>query len=178
MRQRRAQLLALLQPEPLPWTEPLRETFCFPLIGELTASFETSWGTWGSADPYQTGGGSFSTTVPGATNVVAVNAVAGYRPEPENAGLAVVMVVVSMADGSELVVWAETDANLIEAGVTLGIDEPPTEGLLFESDSPASGQSDLIGLLADGGLRFDQLNLTSGGLITGTIEGLVYQPTF
>ncbi len=177
VQRRRAQLLDLLQPQPLPWTEPLRELLCFPLLGELTASFETNWGTWGTANPYQTGRGSFSTSVSGLGQVVAVNAVAGFRFEPENASVATVLVVLTMANGNELVVVAETEGDLVASGVTLSIDEPPTEGFLYRN-RPALNESVLIGLLGEGTIHFEAGNLTDGGLLRGTIEGLVYEPTF
>jgi len=172
VRQRRAQLTALLQPEPPPWTQPLREPFCFPFLGDLSVEFTTTWGTYPDIDPTTTGSGSVTGSALPSAPIITVTAVAGPAYEPE---LSVIEVLAGLRDGTYRIVYVLVETQRLGPATAFAIDVPPTEGLLFEVNSEGSR---LIGLLGEGAIQLDQVGLVSGSVVTGTIDALVYQPTF
>ena len=176
--QRRAQLEGLLQPQPPPWNEEIREPFCFPLIGDLTVSFNTTWGTYGVADPFSTGGGTYAGSVQGAAQALSVRTVAGFDTVPEAADMAIILIVVALNDGRYLLIQAETDSALLEPGLTMAVDISPTECFLFEMNPATGNSTELIGVLGEGTLHFEQIDTINGSDVRGTLEASVYAPTF
>jgi len=174
---RRAELLAALVPDPPEPEQEPRDPLCFTYLGDLQSAFETTWGTFDLEDPFEAGSGSLDLAIDGQTPwVLSVGSSAGSGEDPERQ--AVILVAAVLADGSLMIVLVETDPALLVNGGTVEIDASPTLALLLRL-SPATGyQPELIGLLANGSMHFDEAGTEQHDPISGTLAGEIYAPFF
>jgi hypothetical protein len=169
---RREQIMEALVPEPPPWDEPLRDPLCFRIAGDLSGTFETTWGPL-DRDALQEGSGSLEMTYDGNEPIFRqVGALVGPGENPERSA-SFAMVAVTW-DGKIIVIWIETDPALIVPGATIGIGESPTVGFLLYIDPDVSPEPQLLGILGDGEIHFDNADTTDGGVVSGTIDSLIY----
>jgi hypothetical protein len=173
---RQQQVVAALVPQPPEWTEPLQAPVCFPAIGQLAASFQTSWGSL-EDDPFQAGA-SLTAIAIGAQQVpiLAGGAIAGPGEIPGEQ--AVVAVMGLLADWTLAIAVVQTTPEQIAAGSVIDLERAPNLGMLLHFD-PASGLSpQLVGLLAAGSLRLDVGSTVAGSPIAGSLQATIYESRF
>jgi spore coat protein CotH len=83
VRGRKAAVEALLAQAAPPWTQPLRDPWCADTIGTIAATFATTWGTAGAADPFSTGTGTLDVVIEGTALPAPdqVSATSGIDPD-------------------------------------------------------------------------------------------------
>ena len=152
------------------WTEPLRDDPCFEVIGDISGTFVTTWGTNGNPDPFSTGSGTLSITV-GATvpNIVLVGANSGLNmPTDGSPPRAVVQVVGLLDDGNVAVAYMEMDPSAVTPG-TVPLDFASGIGVLFLF-TPATGSFVPVGLFGAGDLVFDMAGTTATDPVEGSFS--------
>ncbi len=169
-----AKLQAELQPNPPEWNRPLNQPPCLRQLGTLTASFSTSWGSTGTENPFGTGTGSIDAVVEENPIVVSlVGSAAGYDPNPEANQQPIVqlfgLVPGSPNDTYVLIQIMINDPALVTAGATVPLDMATAMGIMIEADPGKAPGSEVIYLLMDGELKFDQASMNAGAPVTGTI---------
>jgi len=126
-------------------------------------------------DPFLAGDGTLDLTIDGnVVSVVDVGAAAGPGGDPDTQ--TDVLILASLGHGEMLAILIETDNDLLGPGITLEIDAPPTLGLVFYL-RPGS-DAELVGLLADGFVHFDEAGADYGAPVTGSLQADVYSPFF
>jgi hypothetical protein len=171
-------LESTLEPQPPPWTEPLRDAVCFAHIGDVSATFWTTWDTLDSGDIFLTGGGTFTLFV-GDQQIVAVAVGAAAGPgDAANPHVALVLLVGALPDGTFAALYLETDQGELAAGADLPLDMSRAVGLLLHLDPATSPEPVIIGLLGEGTLHFDAAGALPGASISGTVESPVWEPFF
>jgi hypothetical protein len=162
---------------PPEWTEPLREEICFEEIGNVEATFATTFGTLETVDPFEGGTG----TLTGAVEEVpieplAVGAVSGFDPESEDDEAVVVALVAWMADDTALLLFSSLPPDEFADGAVVEVDWNETMVALVKI-YPETDEDELIGMLGGGAIEFNQASLQDGAPVTGQLSGpLVYFP--
>jgi hypothetical protein len=153
------------------WDAPLRDPPCFETVGQATATFDTTWGTAGAANPFITGSGTWDVTVadtPWTASLVSSTS----GDDPDNPGQAIVQVVSALDDGTYGVLHIViTDPTAIASGATLDLDLVSAYGLLFHFDGAGNGQ--LVGFMFDGSITFDAAGTTNGAPVTGSLASTI-----
>jgi len=175
---RKAALEASLFPEPPPWTEPLRDPFCFELVGEVSATFSTTWDTLDTTDIFQSGSGTFTATVRDQqVTALAVGAAAGPGDET-NPDAALVLVAAYLPDGTFAILYLETSQALATPGADLPLDMSSADGLLLHLDPVISPEPQIVGILGEGVLHFGQASTTPGAVVSGSVQSPIWEPFF
>ena len=174
---RRSSLFSDLFPEPPPWDEPLRDPVCFETLGEIWAGFDTTWETLNVVDPIEAGTGSFELALPDETIVPLF---VGSSAGPSGGSLrgAAVLIMGVFPDDRFLAILIETDPDVMVSGSDQVFDFSTTLGLLVYFGPDTSHQAQIIGILADGYLRFDEASTIPGEAIRGSLYATVYDPAF
>ena len=174
---RRSGMLSALEPTPPPWTQPLRGPFCLPDVGDVALDFATTWGSFGTLDPYIAGSGALNIDVYNQVFVPAtVGAVAGMG-SANTEGKALLGIVGADA-GLTFIVYVETDPALVVAGADIAIEWNTTRASLFYIDPAQSPDPQLLGYINDGTIHLDTAGQTTGAPVSGSIDGIVLQPFF
>jgi len=162
---------------PPEWTEELREEICFEEIGELEATFATSFGSLETVDPFTAGSGTMSGLIEDVSiEPLAVGAAAGFDAESEDDEMSVVIVPAWMEDETLLVAFVSTPSEFLEDGAVIEVDWTSTMVFLMKI-WPEEEQDELIGVLGGGTVELDQASDQDGAPITGQLSGpLVYFP--
>lgn len=147
----------------------LRDPWCVDVLGTWDGSFDTTWGTIGTADPFGSGTGTFALTLGG--NPVATTTVGSVSGVDTNSGSAVIQVLASdggsvitiahivisdgnMAPRSIPLDWVGAAAYLVRVAFVPGVPEPTFE---------------VVGMLGEG-----LLELSAGGTILGdSVQGSI-----
>jgi hypothetical protein len=161
------------------WNGPLREPWCIDEIGTANATFDTTWGTLGAADPFASGVATMDVAVQGWTfTPVALGATAGLD---EDSGNPAVQVVAWLADDTALIVHTVIDRNLFEAGVSLPVDWIDVTGYVVHFEFPPGGGEptmQVVGILGEGTLEIEAAGTTDGAGVKGTLSAVVYESIF
>jgi hypothetical protein len=176
---RAAAIEANLVGGPPAWTAEEPTPLCFEVIGSLTGTFQTTWGSnCEGCDPFQHTG-----TMAGMLNGAPVPVVG---PVGANAGLdanamppvATVGVVAWLADGTaDLAIFQITPAAF--APGDHAIDWSTVFGVLYNYvPDPVSPRIDLVGIFQDGTLRLDMASQSPGAQITGSFSGTIIRSPF
>ncbi|OGQ09834.1 MAG: hypothetical protein A2138_19225 [Deltaproteobacteria bacterium RBG_16_71_12] len=168
---RRDGVTAALDAGLAPVTEPLRDAFCFELIGDVDVTFATTWGTIVNDDIFNTGSGTLAGTVRG--NAI-VPAQVGSRGggHPEQPGRVVVQVFGAMPDQSIVAAAVELDEAQLAEG-TVELDGEQAIGYLVRF-VPATGANELLGLLLAGTLTLSAASTDEGAAFEGSIVSELY----
>jgi hypothetical protein len=173
IRNRRATLTAELDSGSFPAVPPLRTSSCLTVIGQVSGSFTTTWGTNGSLNPYATGSGTFNLTLNGvAQTFTAVGATAGLDG---NSGKPVINLVGRHTDGSTHILNMSIELPRFTPGATIPSDLSSSFNLLirwqgFSITVPGIGGS--------GSIHLDEASMATGGPVRGTISADVITSPF
>jgi hypothetical protein len=178
IRNRRAIIEGELAGGPPAWTAPLREAPCFEPIGNLSGSFQTTWGTIGAPNPFATGTGTLTGMLNGSpVSTTMIGATSGYDTNAMPPPPAQVALVAQRPDGTFYLVVFQNDANMFAAGADLPIDWTIVFGVVYHY-TPASGAFELVGLFSEGTVSLDMAAKTDGAMVTGTFAGTVIKSPF
>jgi hypothetical protein len=173
VRGRRAAILGELDAGPPEWDTPLPEPPCFEVIGEVSGTLQTSWGTAGG-DALASGDGTVAATVDGVPlDVVAVGSTAGLDPaDPARAQL---LVVATLADGSAALVVLQLDPARLVPGTSLSIDWLSAEAIVYRYD-PTTGTLAVLGLMPGGTIDLVEVATDDGATVRASFHGRVVLP--
>jgi hypothetical protein len=162
------------------WSGPLRDPWCIDPIGTMSASFDTTWDTLGTADALNTGAATLAIDVTDKVLVPTnLGAVAGIDKDSGNPAI---QVVTLLEDGTALVIQAAVDSRFFEPGVSLPIDWVAVTGIAIQVTFPPDGseaQIEILGMIGDGTLELDAASTDPDAPITGRIVGgVVYESLF
>jgi len=173
----RDHLLSALLPEPPLWEEPLRDPLCFVTIGETWADFDTTWGTFDFIDPFQAGNGSLNLVLHDETiEPILVGSSAGFTDASEWG--ASVLILGALPNGNFVAILIETNPDLMVSGSDLVFDFAATVGLLVYFGPDTGYEPQLVGLLADGNLHFEEVSTIPGEAIRGSLNATIYETFF
>jgi len=160
---------------PPDWNQPLREPICFEQIGSARATFETTWESIRSPDPFSPGRGTLEVTANGQNyQFAAVAAVAGIDPNPQASPAEPLVQIIGVVPGPPndtllLVQVVIHDPRLITSGGRVPLDVEKAFGIVFHYD-PASNPGRVVGLLLLGELNFTQASLQPGAALSGELS--------
>lgn len=167
---RRAAILGELAAGPPPWTEPLRDPPCFNIVGPVSGTFTTTWGTLGALDPFAAGSGTIVATVSGTTlSHLAIGATAGPGLAPPGATANIVGV---RSDGSVDLIVLVVDTALYAPGAAIPLDWGSGFGALWNSN-PSTGAATLVGYIFNGVVQFNEAGTAAGAPVSGSFQGEV-----
>lgn len=98
---------------PAEWEVPLRQSLCTEEIGEISATVETTWGTWPTQDTFRTGSGTFEGTYNG--DAIGVTQVGGAIGPVQNGRAALLQPIIT-TDELILFVYMDFAPNQIRPG--------------------------------------------------------------
>jgi spore coat protein H len=161
---RRPAIEAALAPAPPELTGEVRDTVCMAAVGTLSATFTTTWGTFGVADPFVAGTADLALTVNDApVAFTATGSAAGLGGD----GSGVIALVGALADGTVVVVVAQMAPVLVAPG-TVPIDWLAASGYVVV-DPPGPTESSTIAYL-EGTLELEAASMTAGAPVSGAVE--------
>ena len=166
--ERRAKLTAALDAGPT-WTEPLSGVPCLTVVGRVTGTFSTTWGTMDAANPFTTGAGTLTLELGGQSiPLTPVGAKAGLDPNPPagQAAQAVVQVFGVRASDNHIIAvsMAFPRTAFVARDGDLGFFD--SLGLVFDFN-PATSQSSLVGFML-GTFTLTQASMTNGQPVAGS----------
>jgi hypothetical protein len=165
IRDRRAVLLAELDPEPPEWTEPLRTSVCFREVGTMRATFSTTWGSTASGNPFASGEAAIELAFESGTPAFdAQGALAGYDVD----GRAIFLPVGHLPDGTLVQVVAWLPAALVAPG-RYPIDWVGCEGQVQVIPPLGLGDPHPAAFLGEGTLVLEEASVVDGAPVQGTI---------
>lgn len=171
--QRQPSIEADLNPEPKPWPWAPRESWCWNDVGEVSATFDTSWGTTGWN--FLEGTGTLEVDVVSVDdnqgNVSATAFISQLEGDTE--GQAVVQVISQDPSGLILVIWAIVAPEDIQSGVSLPLDWRSASGSIGYFQ-PFAEELAIFGLLWEGVLELEEASTLTGEPIVGTLNGRVF----
>ena len=178
IRERRAVILADLDPEPPAWPWPLATAdICWPETGAFDLRFETTWGSSASENPLAEGTVAFSHyQIEGKEQEFGFSgATAGFeegdgRTDKNRASVSIISLGKDFAID---VLTVELPIDRIASGASLSIDMDAVSGYRLWLPSPDSPpeQFDLIG---KGGIEFDEAGTEPGARVAGRFYGTLF----
>ena len=183
IKDRRGYLAPILAAGPEEWNLPLRDPWCVDTVGQLEATFSTSWDTLEAENPFWVGEGTLEVTMDDGTDFVAVNIGAtagmekgeqGDEPSPainiiawlnDDTAIIVGMRIVeeAMVPGAHEIDWSEVSGFVVHIIFVEGQEEPDLE---------------IVGMVGEGTLQLDEVSMEKGAPISGTISSIIYEPFF
>ena len=168
-----------IEPEltsPPAWNFPLRDSFCFIEIGDVQATFDTTFGTLGEPDVFASGTGTLTGNLEDATlSASAIGTRSGI--DPDNPTNALVQLIAQTSPTKLLVIVASTSSDNFTSGASLSLDLGANIGYAIEFDVP-TGESRVLGLFLGGTLDLDQASLSPGAAVSGSFGGSIVQLPF
>jgi hypothetical protein len=172
---RRATLREALATAP-PNPQPLRDAVCLKLIGKVSGSFTTSWGTVGSPNPFTSGTGVLDISVNGsAWQFVSgyVGAVAGENPDATAAQDSQLVVPGLRSDGMvSLIAFSFDHDRAVPGTVELDLESAPGVLLELNPNNPSTPQ--VIGFVTNGTIVFEYAGNQPGAQISGSFNGELF----
>lgn len=177
IRNRRGQITAELDAGGAPWNLPLRPIPCMTPRGEMTATFDTTWGTHGAANPFAAGSGSFTLSIDGTTlPITLTGATAGYGDD-ERAGQAQLTVLGRLDDGRIYIAAFFIEPQRLTRA-SLPLDFTTIEGYLLVIDPNISNAPQLLGLVGNGYVFFNTASTRDGASVSGLFEAELFNNPF
>ncbi len=178
IRERRAAILADLDPEPAAWPWPLASAdICWPEIGAFDLRFETTWGSSESENPLEEGTVEFTEYKLGGEEqgFGLSGAIAGFEEDDgrTNKNRASVSIISLGKDFAIDVLTVSLPIDWVESGASLPIDMNAVSGYRLSLPSPDSFP-DQFELIAKGGIEFDEASTEPGAKISGRFYGTLF----
>ncbi len=175
---RRETLETALAGTPPSWLGPLRAPWCIDTIGEVSATFSTSWGTFEADDVFAQGTGTLDVTVGevGFTTVM-VGAKSGINPDDDQPSI---QVIAWLDDDTALILhMVIPDPDDVAPG-ELTVDWTESSGYVVRVRFPpgADPELEVVGMIGEGTITLDQAGMANGAPITGSMSTLLYEPMF
>jgi hypothetical protein len=156
------------------WTLPERGDPCFAVVGTLTATLATTWGTHPTNNVFQTGrGGLYGQVDTTSFRATPVGGSAGWGVNPDDRDRAVLIVAGILPDGAVGVIYVAADPALLVPGAVLPIDDTRVRTLLLRA--PAPGQPLQIAAWLRGELRITRLATTPGAPVEAEVRAELLQ---
>ena len=178
IRERRAVILADLDPEPAAWPWPLASAdICWPERGAFDLRFETTWGSSGSENPLGEGTVAFSNYQLGGKEqgFDLSGAIAGFEEDDgrTDKNRASVSIISLGKDFAIDVLTVSLPIDWMASGASLAIDMETVRGYRLSLPSPDSSP-DQFELIAKGGIEFDEASTEPGAKISGRFYGTLF----
>ena len=176
IRERRAVILADLDPEPPTWSWPLAAAdICWPERGVFDLHFETTWGSSASENPLGEGTVAFTEYKLGGKEqgFGLSGAIAGFeedggRTDKDRASVSIISL------GKDIdILTASLPIDWVVSGASLPIDMNAVRGYRLSLPSPDSAP-DQFELIAKGGIEFDEASTEPGAKISGRFYGTLF----
>ena len=175
VRGRREILLKDLAGGPPDWTQPLKQSICVDLAGEIQGAFGTSFGTNREPDAFRTGNGALSGVYRKTPlSVRRVGSQAGYDKNAQASPWPVVDITAEAADGTYYTLWVGVNPQHFEAGAVGPFDGAFAWGGIGNWN-PRTSKWTYLGGFVDGGLEIDRASLAAGGAVSGRFRARVIQ---
>ena len=181
--ERRGHLAPILAQAPEVWDLPLRDPWCVDQIGQLEASFSTTWGTLDAPNPFWTGQGTLALAMDDGTQYTAVNvgATAGLdKGEDGKDPAPVINVIAWLDDDTALVVGVGVQEGAFSPGAH-DIDWTDVSGWVVHIifvDGQEEPDFEIVGMVGEGTLQLDEVGMEDGAVISGTISSVIYEQFF
>jgi hypothetical protein len=175
VRGRRAVLLKDLEGGPPEWQQPLKQSICVDLAGEIEGAFGTSFGTNREPDAFRTGNGAFVGVYRRATlSVRRVGSQAGFDKNAQADPWPVVDVTAEATDGTYYNIWIGVNPARFHAGASGPFDGTFAWGGIGQWN-PRTWKWTYLGGFVDGWLEVDRAGLASGDPVAGRFRARVIQ---
>lgn len=175
VRERRAILLKDLEGGPPEWKQPLKQSICVDLAGEIEGAFGTSFGTNREPDAFRTGNGALAGVyrrVP--LSVRRVGSQAGYDKNAQADPWPVVDLTAEAGNGTYYTLWVGVNPERFRAG-----ESGPFDGTFawggMGSWNPTTQRWTYLGGFVDGWLEIDRAGLGPGSPVSGRFRARVIQ---
>ncbi len=175
IRGRRAVLLKDLEGGPPEWQQPLKQSICVDLAGEIEGAFGTSFGTNHDPDAFRTGNGALSGVYRRATlSIRRVGSQAGYDKNAQADPWPVVDITAEAADGTYYNVWIGVNPARFQADASGPFDSSFAWGGIGNWN-PRTWTWTYLGGFVDGWVEVDRASLATGGPVSGRFRARVIQ---
>jgi hypothetical protein len=173
VRGRRGVLLKDLEGGPPEWQQPMKQSICVDLAGEIEGAFGTSFGTKGAPDAFRTGNGALAGVYRRATlSIRRVGSTAGYDTNAQADPWPVVDVTAEAADGTYYTIWIGVNPARFHAGASGPFDGTFAWGGLGNWN-PRTWKWTYLGGFVDGWLEIDRAGLATGSPVAGRFRARV-----
>ena len=180
---RRAVIEAELNGTAPAWDQPLREPWCIDMIGSITATFDTEWGTIGAQDPFDLGSLATISLTLHEQSVAALStaALAGLDNDSARPAVQVVLRTMTTPTVTEIVlVHIAVKPELFVPGAEVSIDGDAAGGYVVElrleaGEDPALS---ILGVVADGTLTLSEASTVDGQAVSGQMTATVFESVF
>lgn len=163
--ERRSAILDELSQGSAEWPYAQRESFCMSEVGSLAASFDTTWNTLSTSDPFTTGQASLDVMWgEQALPTIQVGSVAG-----DTEGLPIIYVAAWMDGTQALIAYVEVYDTALSPGV-VPVDFEHAVGALFYQDSATMKDFSFIAYIV-GELSLEEASDGSGDPVKGSVTG-------
>ncbi|WP_434044263.1 MULTISPECIES: CotH kinase family protein [Sorangium] len=173
VRGRRAVISAEIAPTPREWTYAPPAEGCLTPVATMTGTFSTTWGSLAEMDPFATGTGTLTVTLPEGEpqSSDAMGVASGYDtsmgggPDFATSGRAQIMVVGSFPDGNVRALFFVVDPEVFAAGKDAPYDWQSAVAFALDVTQP---EPVLIGLSGGGEIHFDEASMEPGAPVSGS----------
>ena len=149
---------------PIPWEYPLRRSLCQVPLGQVAATFETTWGTWPTDDTFATGTGTVEGTIGGEPlETLRIGGAIG----PGEEGDAIIILPIVLASRALVFFYLRFDPDLATVG------EIDIEGAVecsYNAFDPETRQVTGLANCPEGQLAFEAIERTPGAPVRGRFE--------
>ncbi len=173
VRGRRAVLLKDLEGGPPEWSQPLKDSICVDLAGEIEGTFATTFGTNREPDAFRTGSGTIAGVYRQKTLVVRrVGAQAGYDKNAQADPWPVVDITAEATDGTYYTIWIGVSPERFQAGTSGLFDGAFAWGGMGQWN-PRTWTWTYLGGFVDVGVEIDRAGLVPGSPVAGRFRARV-----
>ena len=149
---------------PPAWNEPLPDPPCLEVIGEVSATFSTEWGT-AAADPFTTGTGTMQVIANGASMQLGP---IGVSSGPDGS-YCMLNIVSQLPDSTYAILLVRVLLSNFNSGQTLASDWEIVFGELVQAN-PITNTVSLIGTFGIGSISFSSAGTQPGASIAGMLS--------
>ena len=177
---RRAEIEAEFAGGPPVLSLPLPNAPCFLPIGNVSGSFQTTWGTAAAMDPLGTGTGTLTGMVYGSQlQVVRAGSTAGLDPNampPGTGPVQLAVIALLNTNIAEIVVFQLAPPRYVP-NATLTVDWTSVNGAVYRF-IPLTNSFEPVGIFSDGTLHITAAGNTPGAPVSGTFTGNIIRSPF
>lgn len=151
------------------WDLPLADSACYELVGSVSGSFDTTWGTLALDNPLASGLGTFEFEAPiggMSQSAVLIGSAAGHVPDGKLGAGPELQVLGVFPDNKLRLIVFFFDPELLKVGAEAGFDWQSAFG--FALEVMESGDYVPIGPLVHGKLHIDAIGTRDGDAVKGT----------